>query len=122
MELLTRQLWPGNIREIENLAKYLLTVTEGDIEAADLPPPYNAEPKKGQGIPTAPPPDEVDIFPSSPPPHPGTGASMEAVERDYILSVLEMTKWNVTAAARHAGIKRTTFNSRMKKHGISKKS
>ena len=120
MEMLTRQLWPGNIREIENLTKYLLTVTEGNVEVADLPPPYNAEPKKGQGIPPEPPPDEVEIIPSSPPPPPGAGASMEEMERQYMLSVLEMTKWNVTAAARHAGIKRTTFSSRMKKLGISR--
>ncbi|MDF1525930.1 MAG: sigma 54-interacting transcriptional regulator [bacterium] len=121
MEVLVKQLWPGNIREIENLAKYLLTVTEGNVEVTDLPPPYNAEPKKGQGIPPAQPHDETDILPSTPPPAPGAGASMDEMERKYMLSVLEMTKWNVAAAARHAGIKRTTFNSRMKKHGISKK-
>ncbi len=119
MELLTRQLWPGNIREIENLAKYLLTVTWGDVEVTDLPPPYNAEPAEGHVPPAAPPPDGMDIS-SSPPPVPGAGASMEEMERRYMLSVLEMTKWNVTAAARHAGIKRTTFSSRMKKLGISR--
>ena len=120
MELLTGQLWPGNIREIENLAKYLLTVTEGDIEVADLPPPYNAEPREVRTSTTSPA-DETEILPASPPPVPGAGSSMEEMERNYILSVLELTRWNVTAAARHAGIKRTTFNSRMKKHGISKK-
>jgi transcriptional regulator with GAF, ATPase, and Fis domain len=120
MEMLVRQLWPGNIREIENLVKYLLTVTKGDVEVADLPPPYNAEPEESYVPSPAQPPGAMDTLSSSPPPAPDTGASMEKMERQYILSVLEMTKWNVTAAARHAGIKRTTFSSRMKKLGISR--
>ncbi|UCF88923.1 MAG: hydrogenase, partial [bacterium] len=46
---------------------------------------------------------------------------MESVEKKHILSLLERTRWNVTAAAELAGMKRTTFSSRMKKHGIRKK-
>jgi transcriptional regulator with GAF, ATPase, and Fis domain len=123
MEMLARHSWPGNIREIENLAKYLLTVTDGDsIEPGDLPPPYNSEPVVQEHVP---PPAmtsaSAEILSITPPSSPGTGGSMEEMERAYILSVLEMTKWNVTAAAQHAGIKRTTFISRMKKLGLSKK-
>jgi transcriptional regulator with GAF, ATPase, and Fis domain len=117
METLVKYPWPGNIREIENLAKYLLTVTDGSIEFGDLPPPYNAEPAPE---PAFRPPAAPGAISSAEPSAAGA-PTMEEMERDYILSVLEKTKWNVAAAARNAGIKRTTFNSRMKKHGISKK-
>jgi len=119
MEMLTAWSWPGNIREIENLAKYLLTVTEGNINLADLPPPYNLEFKEEYV-------QQPDSFyfqseVASPPPTLGTGGSLEEMERAYILSTLEKNRWNITEAARQAGIKRTTFHSRMKKHGIRKK-
>ena len=118
MESLVNYSWPGNIREIENLAKYLLTVTDGNVELSDLLPPYNAEPVPQPASLLSPAPIAAAPMPRS---NPGA-ITLEKMERDYILSVLEMAKWNVAAAARHAGIKRTTFNSRMKKHGISKKS
>ena len=46
---------------------------------------------------------------------------MKEMERTYILSLLKKMKWNVTEAAAQAGIKRTTFTSRMKRLGISRK-
>ncbi|NNG47037.1 MAG: hydrogenase, partial [Deltaproteobacteria bacterium] len=48
------------------------------------------------------------------------GYSWEEMERDYILSLLEGVKWNIAAAARQAGIKRSTFTARMKRLGIRK--
>ncbi len=130
MTVLTDQPWPGNIREMENLAKYLITVTDGEeIQLSDLPPPYNMI----HEAPDASPPTADSLEPESEPEsEPGQAPyaqekddqgdrSMETMERGHILSLLETTKWNVTAAARLAGIKRTTFSSRMKKLGISRK-
>jgi len=110
--------WPGNIREMENMVKYLLTVARGDtIQISDLPtlfdqPPYQV-PESLPG-----------------PASPGHGEnshaallsaySWEGLERDYILSLLTGTKWNIAAAARRAGVKRSTFTARMKRRGISK--
>ena len=122
MEVLTDQPWNGNIREMENLAKFLITVTDvEEIQLSDLPPPYNRIPE----APDASPPMEET------PGHEKTrygeekddqgDRSMETMERGHILSLLEATKWNVTAAASLAGIKRTTFSSRMKKLGINRK-
>lgn len=122
MELLARHPWPGNIREIENLARYLVTVTEGEVQIQDLPPPYNTAPDIA-----------YTPSPAAEPVLSKTGrqeekfidnkdATLQENERDYILQVLDETHWNVASAARKAGLKRTTFHSRMKRHGISKKS
>jgi len=122
MEILAKHPWPGNIREIENLARYLITVTDGNVGPADLPPPYSADFAPEPAVPSSVRAPREKFADQGAPPRPaGPNGSMEEMEREYILSVLEKTRWNVAAAARHAGIKRTTFNSRMKKHGISKK-
>ena len=47
--------------------------------------------------------------------------SWEALERDYVLYLLNKNKWNITRAAGDAKMNRSTFNSRMKKLGIHKK-
>ena len=118
METLVKYPWPGNIREIENLAKYLLTVTDGNVEFTDLPPPYNTAPEDIHALAHT----DEDAVEGAAQPAVDTSVTIQSHEREYILRVLDETHWNITAAARKAGIKRTTFNSRMKKHGISKKS
>jgi transcriptional regulator with GAF, ATPase, and Fis domain len=110
--------WPGNIREMENMVKYLLTVARGDtIQLSDLPTLF------AQHLPELP-----EYRPVAALPGPGVNThaaslsaySWEGLERDYILSLLEETKWNIAAAARQAGVKRSTFTARMKRRGISK--
>lgn len=121
MEMLVKHSWPGNIREIENLAKYLLTVTDGDsVELGDLPPPYNRITEVPEtSLPAV---EATGLEQALYAEEEGQGDhAMETMERKHILSLLEMTRWNVTAAARLAGKKRTTFSSRMKKLGISRK-
>jgi len=114
MESLVDHPWPGNIREMENLVKYLLTITQGDtIKIADLPASYCSGRVEGD-----------NDTPEVPEGSLGTNAtdlSMAGMERAHIVSLLEKTKWNVTAAADLAGIKRTTFTSKMKRLGISRK-
>ncbi len=120
MERLVEYHWPGNIREMENLVKYLLTVTRGDrIQRADLPPLY-ASPvsgvRSGGTVPASPGGRQPDGLAASP----LASYSWERMEKEYILSLLEATRWNIAAAARQAGVKRSTFTARMKKRGISK--
>jgi transcriptional regulator with GAF, ATPase, and Fis domain len=119
MERMMKYHWPGNIREMENMVKYLLTVARHDtIHLSDLPTFFELAP---HGVPE-PRPDLA--FPG-----PGerrhaaplSAYSWEGLERDYIFSLLEGTKWNITAAARKADVKRSTFTARMKRLGISKR-
>jgi len=118
MERLMKYHWPGNIREMENMVKYLITVARGDIiHLSDLPTLFDMHPN---GVP--------ESRPDLPSPGPGerkhaarlSAYSWEGLERDYIFSLLEGTKWNIAAAARKADVKRSTFTARMKRLGISK--
>jgi transcriptional regulator with GAF, ATPase, and Fis domain len=118
MEKLTGYHWPGNIREMENMVKFLLTVARGNtIQLSDLPTLFDKRK-----------PEVAEYRPGTA--SPGTGGnthsallsaySWEGLERDYILSLLDGTKWNIAEAARRAGIKRSTFTARMKRRGITK--
>lgn len=44
----------------------------------------------------------------------------DQLERAYTLELLEKHKWNITKAAASAGVNRSTFDSRLKKLGITK--
>ena len=44
----------------------------------------------------------------------------DEMERFYVERLLDRHKWNISRAAREAGLKRSTFNSRIKKLGFCK--
>jgi len=121
MGRLTEYPWPGNIREMENLVKYLVTVTRGDtILPADLAMLLDRAP---EGAPTAGPGREPPLREErnvSRNTDSLAGYTWEGLEREYIQSLLDQTKWNIAAASRKAGIKRSTFNARMRRLGIRK--
>ncbi len=118
---LTEYHWPGNIREMENLVKYLLTVTRGNtIQPSDLPVLFGRPPGEGPAVKSAPSSLRMEEDRGHSWPALLSGYSWDRLERDYILSLLDGTKWNIAAAARQAGLKRSTFTARMKRRGISK--
>jgi len=52
-------------------------------------------------------------------------STLESVERDHILHILEETRWVIagpSGAAARLGVKRTTLQAKMRKLGISRKS
>jgi len=120
LERLAAYHWPGNIREMENLVKYLLTVIRGDvIRTSDLPAlaagslTEGAVGRAAAALRRTPDPARGDA------PFLAT-YTWDGLEREYILSLLDATRWNIAAAARHADVKRSTFTARMRKRGISK--
>jgi len=104
--------WPGNVRELQNvIERAVILSTSGrlvldDPLAAAEPPALAAA---GPGALLA----------------AGTGATrtLEEIEREHILSVLESVGWRVGGdhgAARLLGLKRTTLEARMSRLGISR--
>lgn len=101
MEALQAYDWPGNVRELENIIERAVILSQGpSLELGDWLPKLSRTPN-GSQIPT-----------------------LEELEQEYILKVLEYTGWRVSGqrgAAKILGMKRTTLESRMKKLGITRK-
>ena len=124
MLLLMQYGWPGNIRELENLIRYLL-VSSADKVIHPVHLPKNI----------------VDLSNTISDDSISTGANLplalstsglftpekffgemswEQVEERYALYVLKKCNWNVTKAAEFSGVNRSTFASRIRKLGIKR--
>ena len=88
--------WPGNIRELRNRMERAVMAAVGDLIMPG------------------------DLFPTArqPPVRQGLEAVREGVERREIERALADTSWNVSEAARHLRISRTTLWEKMKRLGI----
>src|SRR5262249_54330829 len=124
MQRLQEYPWPGNVRELENvLERAVILATGPTLEVAPdlLPAPPKARPAEER----AQPPGAGDA-PVAAAAHPAPGQPLprlEAVERDYIVAVLQHTNWVITGprgAATVLGLNPSTLRSRIKKLGISR--
>jgi transcriptional regulator with GAF, ATPase, and Fis domain len=97
MEAMQRYPWPGNVRELRNVIEHAMIISTGSALSVELPKPIR----------------DVQV----------TDATLEMVERQHILNILERTRWRVRGpggAAEILGIKPTTLDFRMKKLGIKR--
>jgi len=132
LEYLENHRWEGNIRELENFVKYILSSFENDIVGInDIPDHFKNERYKDTAVrESLPRKDSVystnSIYVYSPngtypvDESPFAGYSWEELERNYVLYLLNKNRWNITRAAADAKMNRSTFNSRMIKLGIHK--
>ena len=99
MAALTQYPWPGNVRELQNIIERAVIVSQGD----ELKVPLDDLKKNIAKSPT-------------------TGITLKAAEREHILRVLQETDGVIggpSGAAARLGMKRTTLQYRMKRHGIA---
>jgi len=110
--------WPGNIRELENLIRYLMVTTQDEVmRPGDLP-----EHIRETG------PDEIikhtDPMHSDPQANGAqylrdiSAMTWPDLEKAYVRALMEKFNWNITWAAKASGINRSTFASRMRKLDI----
>ena len=99
MNALQNYHWPGNIRELENVLERAVINSSGPklhlVDELRKPDKKFSEANR----------------------------SLEYVERQYIVRVLEQTDWKVSgknSAAEILGLDRSTLRARMRKHGIQK--
>jgi DNA-binding NtrC family response regulator len=100
MRILMTHAWPGNVRELENAVEHALTMGGGDVlTAGDLPASVAS-------------PDRDVVRESA-----AENASLEEVERRYILSIMEKVGGHQINAARVLGIDRRTLYRRLRQYG-----
>ena len=98
--------WPGNVRELENIVERLVVLTPGkEITAEDLPEFLRRERPVMEEL-------HLDLPPQ--------GISLDAVEKELILSALKKFNWNQTHAARYLDLSRKTLIYRMEKYNIQR--
>jgi PAS domain S-box-containing protein len=101
IERLMHYNWPGNIRELEHVIERALITNQGDKLRLGSWFVHNSTDKIV--------PDEL--------------TTLEVMDRDYIVKVLEKTKWKIrgkNGASEILGLKPTTLESRMKKLNINR--
>jgi formate hydrogenlyase transcriptional activator len=126
MQRLMEYPWPGNIRELENvLERAVILASEEvlDIGPDLLPLSAPALAARPQPCPEPVPPTYLLAVPQ--PTADMRQPSLEAVERDYILTVLQQANWVITGprgAAKLLDLHPSTLRNRMKKLGITRAS
>jgi len=108
MERLLEYSWPGNVREIENEVRRLVTLAEDAISLALLSPHI----REGR--------EQFRVRDSGP--VRDLNALVEEVERLEILKALEHCRGNKTKAAEALGISRFTLQRKLEKYGMSARS
>ncbi len=103
MNALAKYHWPGNIRELEHFVERAVILSP----SSDLCVPLS----------------ELKITTESSSLSSDSTKTLEEVEREHILKVLQVTRWVVggpSGAAARLGTKRTTLQARMQKLGIAR--
>ena len=97
MEDMQNYSWPGNIRELENIIERAVITSRGTELNVELPLLSAGALEENK--------------------------TLEEIERDYIMNILERTSWKIAGAGGAAeilGMHSNTLRSRMEKLGISK--
>ena len=101
--------WPGNVRELKNVVERGATLCDGSVIRADhlMIQRRTSLSAASTGAVAA---GEIRI-----PPH---GKSLEAIEREAVALMLQLTHGNQSAAARILGISRPTLARKMQRYGL----
>ncbi len=95
---LTEYDWPGNVRELENAVERAVVIGKGDgISVADLPFQLSAK---------------VVVEPDD------GNKSLSAIERKYILKILNDNNWNISRSAQILEIDRVTLYNKINKYKL----
>jgi DNA-binding NtrC family response regulator len=103
-ETLMRYDWPGNVRELENALERAVILEEGRVIALeDLPERLRRSPTERQG----------SVVSTS-------NLTLEELEKEYLLKVLDETGWHKKRAAAILGINASTLYRKLQRYGYDK--
>ncbi|MEX2150300.1 MAG: response regulator [Steroidobacteraceae bacterium] len=98
LELLMVGDWPGNVRQLQTLLQHAASLATGPVISAELV-------QRALGTGTAP---QVSTF----------DEARDEFMRSYLVQLLQITRGNVTQAAKLAGRNRTDFYKLLARHGL----
>ena len=104
MELLMRYEWPGNVRELENVVERAVILQEGALIAPDDLPVKLRSKQTVRSRPLV----------------AAANVTMEELEKEYMLQVLEQTGWHKKKASSILGIDASTLYRKLQRYGIDK--
>ncbi len=103
-EVLMRYDWPGNVRELENALERAVILEEGRVIAAeDLPERLRRSPTERQGSVVS-----------------ASNLTLEELEREYLLKVLDEAGWHKKRAAAILGINASTLYRKLQRYGYDR--
>jgi len=104
-KLFLRYEWPGNVRELENSLERAVMISRKEfIDITDLPKYFQEYSSVKKALPFISPEDL---------------ATLDELERDYIMYLLTKTENNLKKTAATLNISRTTLYNKLKKYNIS---
>lgn len=96
--------FPGNVRELRNIAERLVIRARGERVSLDLLRECGIVSEAAR-------PSEVSL--------PVDGVNLDDLERQYVIEALHRTEWNQSEASRLLGISVDRMNNRVKKYGLT---
>ena len=103
--VLSNYLFPGNVRELENLIERMVVLSDAESLTLSDMPEYISRP--------------LQVFGSVKFELPTANISLDEVERDLIRHALDMHNGNQSQTARYLGITRSALIYRMQKSGLT---
>ncbi|WP_247536318.1 sigma-54-dependent Fis family transcriptional regulator [Ralstonia pseudosolanacearum] len=98
-DALLAQPWPGNVRQLRNVLRTLVALSDdGRIRLRDLPPELRPPAVASAAAP----------------------APLDSAEKAALLAALQAQQWRMTHAAEALGISRNTLYRKLRKHGIAR--
>ncbi len=112
---LARYSWPGNVRQLENVARQLVIDSRGRptlgagarLEELLPEPPASERRRRGPGVPQPP--------PSAPAEPPARRRKPSQVSEGELLAALRAARWELKATARALGLSRTSLYARIER-------
>jgi len=105
MQALVDYDWPGNVRELENIIERTVILQKGEIlDVSDLPEVVLRRPQSGG----------KKLFEGGP------KVTLEELEKEYLVSVLNETGWQKKKASSILGINASTLYRKIQRYGLDK--
>ncbi len=106
--------WPGNVRELSNAIEFALTLTAGDVIAAEQLPSYVPAPREAAARPKGPGAAvNIDVSYSQ-----ARTDVLRDFDRGYLEELMRATEGNLSAASRRSGIDRSNLRRMLRLLGI----